>query len=92
MKKQLLKERFQQLAGIKPLIQENKGRDTMLAFLKATEKAPNQDEILEKFEEVIESFAPGIFDKVAKFTSTQNKTKFKKTKFKKGDYLNIDTN
>ena len=91
MKKQL-NERFQELAGIKPLIQENKGRDTMLAFLKATEKAPNQDEILEKFEEFIESFAPGIFDKVAKFTSTQNKTKFKKTKFKKGDYLNIDTN
>ena len=65
MKKQL-NERFQELAGIEPLIQENKGRDTMLAFLKATEKAPNQDEILEKFEEVIESFAPGAFDKVAK--------------------------
>ena len=64
MKKQLLKERFQELAGIKPLIKENEGRVAMEAFLKATEKAPNQDEILEKFEKVMDGiFGKGIMQK-----------------------------
>ena len=64
MKKTILTERFQQLAGIKPLIKENEGKDAMEAFLKATEEAPNQDEILEKFEKVMDSiFGKGIMQK-----------------------------
>jgi hypothetical protein len=43
------------------LLKENRGKDAMEAFLKATEKAPNQKEILEAFEEVMDSiFGRGI--------------------------------
>ena len=43
------------------LLKENRGKDAMEAFLKATEKAPNQEEILEAFEEVMDSiFGRGI--------------------------------
>tara|TARA_R100000426_G_scaffold76088_1_gene53621 strand:+ start:366 stop:587 length:222 start_codon:yes stop_codon:yes gene_type:complete len=43
------------------LLKENRGKDAMEEFLKATEKAPNQKEILEAFEEVMDSiFGRGI--------------------------------
>ena len=43
------------------LLKENRGKDAMEAFLKATEKAPNQKEILEAFEELMDSiFGRGI--------------------------------
>ena len=43
------------------LLKENRGKDAMEEFLKATEKAPNQKEILEAFEELMDSiFGRGI--------------------------------
>ena len=46
------------------LLKENEGGNAMMAFLKATEKAPNQDEILNAFERVMDSiFGRGIMQK-----------------------------
>ena len=62
MKKSQLRQIIKE--EIKSTLKENEGQKAMEAFLKATERAPNQDEILEKFEDVMNSiFGKGIMKK-----------------------------
>jgi len=46
------------------LIKENiDGKKSMEEFIKVVEKAPNSEEIFEKFENWVESFAPGLLNR-----------------------------
>ena len=46
------------------LLKENEGKDAMLDFIKVVQKSPNEDEILEAFEKVMDGiFGKGIMQK-----------------------------
>ena len=67
-------KRIQQLAGITKLYEletpdvsiQGDNEDVMLKFIKAVEKAPNAEEIFEKFENFINSFMPGAIKEFKK--------------------------